>query len=247
MIHYKIKNPNFFAKTIIFISELTDEGFIEFGGKLRISGMDGGRLSMFELFIDEDELEILEDEKIEVGISFSSLGKIMKRMPSSDSLSIKFDTARNKFSVRGEINNKTKTFSIPELDLDYSDTSEFIQRLLEIKMNVTFSMDVSELKDIVSDMEMVNDNITMDALSDSIKFYTNGYGSEVCVEVPTGENYIEEKSSYPIHFLKKYVRGFTGMRALIRYKKDNPLEIFNKLTEKSKFVFFVAPRVDVDE
>ena len=103
MIEYNIKNPQFFTKTISFISELTDEGFIEFGGKIRISGLDRGMLSMFELYIDKDELDIIKDEERNVAISFDSLSKIMKRLTSADSLKIKFNTKKNRLTVIGKI------------------------------------------------------------------------------------------------------------------------------------------------
>jgi len=248
MIEYNIKNPQFFTKTISFISELTDEGFIEFGGKIRISGLDRGMLSMFELYIDKDELDIIKDEERNVAISFDSLSKIMKRLTSADSLKIKFNTKKNRLTVIGKIGKKTKTFGMQEIDLDFKDTTGFIATLMNLKMNVAFAMDVSELSAIVSDIELVSDNINMKALPESILFYSTGYASEsVEIEFPTTENFTTDTASYAIYFLKKYVRGFNSMRTIVRYKTDCPLQLFHKLTDKSKFVFFIAPRVDVDD
>lgn len=247
MIEYRIMDCRFFTKTISFISELTDEGFIEFGGKIRVSGLDRGRLSMFELYIDENELEIIQDEDRNVAISFDALSKIMKRLTSADSLIIKFDTFKNRLTIIGMVDGKKKTFGIQEIDLDYKDNTEFMGRLMKMKMNVAFSMDVLDLRDIVSDIEMISDNIYIKSLPNSILFYSTGYTSEeVSIDFPTGENFTNDVASYAIHFLKKYVKGFGGMKAIIRYKTDCPLQLFHKLTDKSKFVFFIAPRVDVD-
>lgn len=245
MVNYLIKKPEFFIKYMKELGNIIYEAYIEFGGKIRICGMDPSRICLLEFVYGGEELEIIEDEKRNFGLNFGELNKIFQRFKSPKEIFIK--TNDNILIVTGDIGNKTKTFKINEYDIDTGDEIP-MEKILSIPYNAIIRMEGSDLEDAIKDAELYNMELMIQTKGNNIIFGSNSiYGSTNTKIEMDYDIFSDEKSFYPIKFLKNMIKPMTNSKITLMLKTDYPLAIYDKLSNDSYIRWFLGPRVGEDQ
>ena len=247
MLEYILKNPNFFIRYFNTISALNDEGIIEFGEKIRIMGIDRSRIAIFELLIGEDNLEIVRDQSIKIPLYLTDLQKILKRFSSPEELKIKYDNNSSQLIIEGKIGNKKKTFRLREITLDNDLRQDPIPSLLKLEMNVVFKVDANDFLDAIKDCLIYKDIGTLhikDNLFTIENTSVNG-SCETQIELDN-EVFCEETSDYSFVWLKTILEPMRGSGIIVMFREDYPIQLYDKLSEKSHMRWYVAPRVGGD-
>ena len=247
MIEYTITNPSFFINSIDSISSIVDEGVIEFDNYIKLKGMDGGRLVFFELLIGEDSLLIKKKGYEEVPLFICDLIKILKRFKGKmETITLLYDN--NVLTIRGKINNKDKTFKLRAIDIDYEGKDLSIEKLLSLPLDAIFKTKRSDILDAIEDCEIYGEWFDIETKGTLINIYADGPIGEALNTIElTTEIYSNQKANYSIKFAKPILKSLYNEDVIIMFRKDYPMAIHDRISEKSKMVWFIAPRVENED
>lgn len=238
-----ILNPAFFLKYMKNVSNFCDEGLIHFNNGIRFVGLDGSRIVVMELKLGDDIVKVDNNIKLVAPVSLSKLSKITARFRNPEHLNVTFDESINMLIIKGKINNRTKTFRLASIDID-EDFKDPIPILSKIQYNAIFKISGKELLDAVKDCEMFSESVALETKNNIFIVSTDGISGDTETKIDMGvEIYGNEKSDYSIHFLKKILPVMGGMDILVMLKSDYPLAIYDKLSDKSHMLYYLAPRI----
>lgn len=244
MLEYILKNPKFFIKYFDSIASLNDEGIIEFGNKIRIMGIDRSRIAIFELIIGEDNLEIINDQNVKIPLCLADLQKILKRLGSPEELIIKYDNKNCQLIIEAQLDNKKKTFKLNETTLDDDLRQDPIPTLLKLQMNSIFKIKADDFLDAIEDCLTYMDMGTLYIKDNTFSIYTTSINGSCKTEINlNSEVFSEETAEYSFEWLRAVLKPMRGSDIIVMYRKDYPIQLYDKLSEKSHMRWYVAPRV----
>jgi len=245
---YNILNPKFFLRHINTIASFIDEGFIFFSNRIRLVGIDPGRIAILELKMDSDIVETTNKNLLKAPINLDDFAKICKRFSNPEILKLIYDEPNNTIIIQGKIRNKKKTFKLSTIDIDESKLEDPLPSLSKIKFNSIFRISASDIKDALLDCEMYSEVFTLHANKKGIDISATGIiGSNNTLIQLEDEIYGDEKTEYSTSRVKKIVTPLIGTDILIMFKKDFPIAIYDKISEKSHMLYYLAPRIDNNE
>lgn len=240
MIKYRIKDPLFFLQCMKSVSTVIDETIIQFGSMIRSYGVDKGGICIYELIIGENELDIISDGKIEVVVNLFDLQKILNRFKDPDELFIEYD--QNRITIQGKINNKTKTFKIAILDEKIP--PDPMANLNKLKLDCIFTINISDLVDMVNDASIYNDAFQITSIDNKIVILGQGVMGYSESEYELDEEVLSnEESSYSITLFGKILKELGSQEVIVGFKTNYPIMIYNKLSSSSHLKWYLAPRV----
>jgi len=246
MIEYIITNPSFFINSMKAISSIIYEGFLLFDKTIIVSGMGASRIVFFELTIGEDLLLIKKGGHVKVPLDFSDLAKILKRFKSGkiSTLSLLYDD--NVLTIKGKIDNNSKTFKLRTKDIDYEDLS--LSKLLQLPLDAIFKINTFDLLDALKDCEIYSETFCIKTAENNVIIYETGNIGEVEVKLqPITEIYSDQTAAYKISFVRDILESTSNPEILLMFRKDYPLGIHDKLSDTSKMIWYIAPRVENDD
>ena len=239
----KILNPPFFLKYMKSIASFCDEGLIQFHKGIRFVGLDASRISIMELKLSDDVVETDSDENLFAPISLWSLSKIIARFSNPETLTITYNETLNSLVIQGKIQNRKKTFRLPTIDIS-EELEDPMPALSKIKYNAIFKIDGKDLLDAIMDGGMNAESITLMTKGTYLHVLSGGINGDSETIIDTGiEIYDNVKSSYSIDRLKRILTPMKTSNILIMLKTDFPISIYDKLTDKSHMLYYLAPRV----
>ncbi len=243
-----ILKPNFFLKYMKSMGEFCDEGLIHFNNGIRFVGIDASRIAIMELIMGEDTVEINSNKKLSAPIRMSDLSKIIARFSKPKSLILEYDEVINKLIIKGDINNKKKTFRLATIEMD-SNFEDPIPALSKIRFNTVFKIPCNDILDAVKDGEIFAESVRFKTDGSIFIISAHGTMGDTKTRIDTGiEIFGSEISSYSIRYLKKILTPMSGSDIIIMYKKDFPLSIYDKISPKSHMLYYLGPIVlDVGE
>ena len=245
MIEYIIKDPKFFISCMKSISSVVDETVLEFGGKLRSYGMDGGRICLYELLIGKSELEIKSDGKIKVIVCVSDLQKILSRFSNPDELTIQYND--NRITIKGRIANKTKTFRLATLAEDIP--PDLISKIMgNLEAKSVFTISLTDFLDMVKDGELYTEHVRIKTVDNKVIIDGNGQVGDFRSEYELDDEVTsEEACQYSIKFIKDIMGTLGNPEVIVSFSTKAPIMIYNKLSKDSHLRWFIAPRVEDDD
>jgi len=243
MIDYEILEPQVFIKRVEAIEKMIDEGWIQFKPDcIRMVGLDPSRIAVFEFVAGEDMVTIHESDEMSLPINFFDMCKVLVRMKTAETLRLQYDGSF--FKLIGKIDNRKKTFNLPLIDITEVEEPP-MDHLLSMPLKVTFFVDVTSLKDMIEDCAIFSDTLTVTTKTDRVIMGAIYFGSaNVISEIEVEDVHEDELTSYAIRFLKIAVDCMIGEKVLVRFQSNYPMLILNKISELSRMVFFLAPRVE---
>jgi len=247
MINYEILNPKFFIDSMEGISTIIEEGMLEFNNGIKIFGIGPSRTTLFELNIGADILNVHSDEEVNVPINFFDLQKMLKRLKGGkENIFLFYDN--NKITIRGKIGNKTKTFSLAELvELDCEIQVNPIENLLKLDLDSSFKIKTNDFVEALKDCEIYSDYVSLKTKNNSVVISTEAIIGEGSTEIETDPILVESISGYSLLFLKKIFEKITSEEVLIRFTTDFPIMIYDRISESTRMIWFVSPRIDNPE
>jgi len=229
------------------ISKVIEEGVFvvdpEEGFTFR--AMDPSHVIMLDLRFPRDSFEVFEvDSKVELGVNFEDVAKVLRRAAKEDKLEISSEGNTISFAFIGKSYRK---FTLPVLDIT---AEELPEPQLEFKASIKVMSDV--YRDTIKDVELVGDVIRFVASENEFKvvsssdigeaeiIYTRESGSIIDMEVED-----VQQASYTL----EYFSDLSGAARVadtvtIRFSSDMPALIEHELQQGAKFSFLIAPRVD---
>lgn len=199
------------------------------------------------------------DRPLSMGINLTSFAKILKCAGNSDSVKISApddgaDVAD--FIFESEDASQTAHFSLKLMDID----SEHMGVPEDTDYSAVINMASGEYRRIVSDLFVIGDTITIDALKQSMTFAVEGdigSGSMSIQQSEGGEdkNPVTMTVNNPVKmtFSGKYLTLFTKAVPIsdtvtLCMEDESPMAVEFAIPEQMGFVrYFLAPKIDNDE
>ena len=225
------------------IASFCDEGLIQFHKGIRFVGLDASRISIMELKLADDVIETDSDENLFAPVSLWSLSKIIARFKNPETLTITYNDMLNSLIIKGKILNIKKTFRLPTIEMS-KELEDPMPALGKIRYNAIFKIEGRDLLDAIMDGEMNAESITLMTKGTYLHVLSGGINGDSETIIDTGiEIYDNAKSSYSIDRLKRILTPMKTSNILVMLKTDFPLSIYDKLTDKSHMLYYLAPRV----
>jgi len=247
MIEYNILNPSFFIKAMKAIKEVVYEGYLEFGDGIRLFGIGPSRIQLFELTLGNDILDVVKSGYEDVPLDLGDLYKVLDRFKGGEIESLKLIYDDNCLTIRGKVGGRIKTFKRYAVDIDYRIDENPIPKLLKLPLDAVFKVEATAFIDCLKDCELFAEIFTMESLNDSILISSVGNCGTSETELPTTEIYSNQKASYSIPLVKKMLESTYNNEVIIMFKTDHPIAIHDKISDTSRMVWFLGPRVDDDD
>lgn len=243
---YNILNPKYFLKHMSSISNIYYEGIIQFGKNIRMVGIDPSRIAVFEFVLGSDCIETTNTKNLFAPICIDDFDKILKRFKNPSEFKIIYDTDRQKVTVKGKIGNKTKTFNISTIEFD-GKFDMLPTSLSKIKYNAVFRVNSNDLLEAIKDVEIYSSCFSLKLQMDGLHVFTNSVIGDIDtiihidVDAP-----IKDVASFSVRYIQNIIKNLGSTDLIIMLKKDYPICIYDKLSEKSYILYYIAPRVEDD-
>ncbi len=250
----KVEEGKILKGIVNTLSGIIDETVFKITPKaFTMEAMDPSRICLLKFVLERELFDEYEcDEEYKIGVNLADLNKILARSGTGDGFIITFNDADQKIKIQ-IINEKRKkrkrTFSLALLDVD---TEEIKFDTLEmIEYSSQWVMDISYLIEAIKDAEIYSEILTIKTNEDDgISFESLGqigemYGVISIDELEASEINSSANGSYSLTFLKNILKLSTITEELeISLKDDHPLKLIFTLTNTSKLLYFLAPRVE---
>jgi len=243
-----LTEPQIFKDSIGIISDLVNEArFKVTQNGLELVAMDPANVAMviFKLLSSSfDSYEVKEDT--EIAINLANLKQILRRVKSTDTLSLEL-TDENKLKIEFSSGSHKRTFSVPIIEFDEKE-----QRVPDLEFPVSIKMPCSTLQDSIEDVGIVAESVSFIAEPDKMTIQAEGDLSKANIEISQSADVTikaigKTKAKYSIEYLKKMMNGskLTDTAELF-FNQDYPLKVEYKVVDKLMLSFILAPRVEND-
>ena len=217
--------------------------------KLYIQGMDDSHICLVELSIINTWFDEFESEDIVIGINSEILFKIINGWKEGYNITlcaVNADTLN--ISFEGS-NMLTKNYSIPLMDLEYElinvPTSDY---------DVDLIMNSQELRDVINELSIFNDKLTVICTSDKVNFKASGDYGTADIEIKDDDilEYsvaIEDNCSISMSFGIKNLLHACNFHKInkelnLHINKNQPFKISYNIDSESFVRFFIAPNIE---
>ena len=245
-----LTEPKHLKDSIAIVSELVTETRLKISKTgITIISMDPANVAMviYKLLSSSfSEFEIEED--IELGINLNNLKQILKRVDSSDIVTLETDSdaSKLKITVKGK---SVRRFAIPIIE---SEDREQKEPSLDFPIEIT--MPATMLSSAIDDADVVSDAVSFIADKASFTIKAKGDLNDAEIENASGDDLkitssVEEKvtAKYSIEYLKKMVSGSKiSDTVVIQFNADYPVKLSFVTIDKVSLSFVLAPRVEND-
>jgi proliferating cell nuclear antigen len=243
-----LAEPNYLKDSISIISELVNEATFKIKhNSIELVAMDPANVAMviFKL-LSSAFVEYKVEKDIELAINLNNFKQILKRVKSSDTLSLELAEDKLKITLQG---GTTRMFYLPIIDIDEKE-----QRIPELSFPLTIKTKTSILADAIEDVDVVAESVSFIVEPKKFVILAEGDMSKAQIEIPsTGDTVIASnkpdkiKAKYSIEYLKKMMAGAKiADEVVIQFNKDYPLKLEFKAIDKLFLSFILAPRVEND-
>ncbi len=240
-----LSDVDLLKNSIPIIAEIIDEGIfnVDQNGMSLVSP-DRTMVSVVDFKILSsafDEFKV--DTPEQLGINMANLAAVLKRVKSSDKISLESTKNRLRIKVLG---GGTRTFEIPLIDVKVEKPP-----IDQLQFSGSVEIDSKVLEEGVADAELIGDSIVLEAGPESFKMMAKGDISSTELEIKKGEGGLTNltvkqpiKSQYPLDYLKKMRKASKlSSNLLLEFGPDYPMRITFRAIDKIALNFILAPRV----
>ena len=224
---------------------------------VHMQGMDPSHCTCFEVRLSSQWFDTFEfDQENDIsslGMSTNVLQKIIGTKKDTQSLTIGVSSSEDNLEVSFTGGEKVldKYFEIPLMDIE--------QELFELDNNdsdVDLIMTSKNFSELVSQLQMFNDRLTMTFTEETVSMVSNGSDGSMKVNI-SFDDVIEYSVEEGIQLKQSYSLKFVSMMCLfsklseefvLAFSKDRPMYGRYNLGEENSFVsFYLAPKVEDDD
>ncbi|AFA40530.1 DNA polymerase sliding clamp subunit (PCNA-like) [Pyrobaculum oguniense TE7] len=221
---------------------------------ISLKALDPTKTALFELMFHATALEDYSvEEETKVGIIFTTLKDVLKRIGATEKLEIGVDKDRNRFSLyvypkKGKDVGLVRRFSFPVVQAVEEEIPE-----LPLSFDASFEMDADVFDDVVAMVEEVSDWIEIRVGPDSVTFRGVGEGGKAAeaefthdsdsVFSISADNPVSAK--YSVEMLRDISRKMKSLskRVKIELSLGKPIRLSYEFAT-GIFTATIAPRVD---
>ena len=224
---------------------------------VHMQGLDPSQCMCFEVRLSSQWFDTFEFDKDNdtstLGMSTNVLNKIIGTKKDTQSLTISVSSNEDNLEVSftGGENVLDKYFEIPLMDIE--------QELLELDNNeseIDVIMTSKNFSELVSQLQMFNDRLTMTFTEESLSMVSNGSDGSMKVNI-SFDDVIEYSVEEDIQLRQSYSLKFVSMMCLfsklseefiMAFSKERPMYGKYKLDDENSFVsFYLAPKVEDED
>lgn len=244
-----ISNPDLFKESLSVISSIIDEGVFKVDSNgVSLLSPDRNVIVVVDFKLLSTAFdEFFVDNETSLGLNLGNLMGILKRVKSSDKLTLK--SSGNKLELHVEGNSKRK-FDLPLLDIK-SENPPIDQ------LNFSGKADIESyiLEEGVEDAGVVSDSIVFQVSPENFKLLAKGDISTAELELKKGHESLLNlesqeviKSRYPLDYLKKISKACKlSKQVSLEFGNNYPMKLSFKEMDKMNLNFILAPRVSDDD
>ncbi len=248
MFNVSLSNTDLIKNSVPIIAEILDEGIFKVDSNgLSLLSPDRSMIAVvnFRLLSSAfDEFKATGENLL--GVNMANLVAILKRIRPEDKVKMSKEDDNNTLKIILEGRGK-RSFEIPLLDIS-SEKPPVDQ--LEFKGKV--ELDSNVLEDGISDADIVDDSVVMEAGTEGFKMWAKGDVSSTRLELKKGDNGLLKvdasenvKARYPIEYLKKMIKAAKlADKVSMEFANDYPMRLNFKDMDKVNLSFILAPRVE---
>ncbi|MEM0340793.1 MAG: DNA polymerase sliding clamp [Acidilobaceae archaeon] len=229
------------------IEKVLDEGvFIASREGLKLRALDPSHVVMVDLFYPASafiEYEVKKDE-IEIGVSFETLTKVLRRGGKEDELAIELEENNLNISFLGR---GIRKFSIPTINLLYDKLPE-----PKVSFTVRAKMLSSVFRDVIKSLEKIGDSIKFKAREDVLIVIGSSDVMKGEVELSLDKQSLIEyeaesldESSYTLEYFTYMATASQAADIVsIQYANEAPIRVDLEYMGGGRLTFYVSPRVE---
>ncbi len=223
------------------IAALIDEGTLQISKEgLKLRAMDPSQIALVDFELKASAFEKYTVEKpISVGVDFSELLKITKRLRTEDKIELSLDKRLNMI-FRGET---TRSFSLSIIESTSSPPKEpIVDFTAEVKIGA------NTLKEALKDAELVSNHVAL-VIGDSFGIKADGDTGSVDIKFPEGNILSkdvkkEARSVFALDQLNNLLRASDIQSIIIlKMRTDAPVKIEYAIGE-GRVLYYLAPRIE---
>ncbi len=231
------------------VSTLVEEATFEASAEgISFRAMDPSHVALIDLFWPNSAFEKYEcDKQFRFTVRVADFSKLLGRAEAKDSVEIS-SSEEGKLTVKFS-NSYTREFSVNLIESPSQSTP-----LPKIPFNAKILMTASTFQQILSDIAVVSDHITIDASRDKVSFAGRSEQGSASASLDRRSPEVLEltlnepsKATYSIDYLLNITKaaGSSNQPITLEYSTKMPLRLEFKLGEQGgKIGFYLAPRVE---
>jgi len=256
MFEAKLTTGSLIKKVIEAIKDLvTDANFDCNSNGVSLQAMDSSHVSLVALLLRSEGFEPYRcDRNLSLGISISSMSKILKCSGNDDIITLKADDNGDSitFIFESPNNDRVSDYELKLMDID----SEHLG-IPETQYDAIVKMPSAEFQRICRDLAVLGDSVTISCSKEGVKFSANGeIGSgnimlkqNASVDKEDESVVIELQSPVTLTFALRYLNFFTKATPLsnsvsLSFSNDVPLLVEYKIADIGYLKFYLAPKID---
>lgn len=240
-----LSDPDLLKNSIPIIAEIIDEGIFKVDKEgIKLLSPDRTMVSVVDLKILSsafDEFKV--DEPADIGVNMANLVAILKRVKSTDKLTLELEKNKLKFIVEG---NGIRKFDLPLIDVQAEKPP-----VDQLNFAGKVEIDSSIVEEGIADAEVIGDSVFFEAKPDSFRMYARGDVSSAELELAKDDKTIlglsakeNIKAQYPLEYLKKMIKAAKlSPQMVLEFGTDYPMRLSFRVVDKLLLSFVLAPRV----
>ncbi len=242
-----LSSPDLLKNAVNIISEIIDEGVFSFGvNGLSLLSPDRTMVAVVDFKLLSNVFEEYDvQNQVDVGLNLTNLSNILKRVKSTDKLTINLAT-KNKVELIVEGDGKRK-FELPVISVS-------VEKPPIDQLSFTGRIDLESrvLESGVEDASIIADSVIFEAAPESFKLSAKTDTTSSQLELKKGDNGLLDlqtkepiRARYPLDYLKKMSKACRLVNQVtLEFGTDYPLRLSFKEVDKLNLSFILAPRVE---
>jgi len=236
-----ISDTKAWKNSIDAIAALIDEGTLQITKEgLKLRAMDPSQIALVDFELPTSAFEKYEvEEPMNIGIDFSELLKITKRLRPEDKIELSLDKRFN-MTFKGET---TRSFSLSIIESTSSPPKEpVVDFTAEVKIGAT------SLKEALKDAELVSNHVAL-TINDGFSIMADGETGSVNIKFPDESilsKNVKEKARavFALDQLNNLLRASDAQSIIIlKLRTDAPVKIEYAIGE-GRVLYYLAPRIE---
>lgn len=229
------------------ISTLLEEATFEATSEgISFRGMDPSHVALIDINWPNSAFEEYEcDSEIRFGLRIDELTKLLKRANKNDNIEVNI-SEDNIFTLKIS-NSYNKKYKLHLIDVTSSATP-----VPKLSFNAKIGLSIQAFKEILDDVEVVADYITIEA-SDKVVFHGKGDLGEATITLEEGNDKLDSlevkehsKATYSLEYLSSITKaiGSSAEELTIEFSTAMPIKLEFRVAKIGKIDFYLAPRVE---
>ncbi|KAI7856297.1 proliferating cell nuclear antigen [Circinella umbellata] len=255
MLEARLQQAKLLKTLLEAVKELVSEcNFDCNDGGISLQAMDNSHVALVAMLLRSDGFDPYRcDRNLPLGVNLTSLSKILKCARNDDIMTIKADDNGDVLSLVFESKDSDK---ISEYDLKLMDIDSEHLGIPDTTYDAIVTMSSDRFKEIVTDLQIISDAVTIECTKEGIKFGNEGEVGKGSVTLKANSmidneddaTVIELQQSVSMAFSIKYLVNFTkatplSSRVSLSMSNDVPLLVEYKLDNLGYVRYYLAPKI----